>query len=181
MYLVWSKSIEGCWFSNVHKNVTEGRTDGRKDRRTDGRKDRRTDGRTGGSVTISLRPCLSRFCVSSWTLPLIPGIVYRWCQWTIFDSVIIYTWHTKVYFLPWPSIEIDIWERFKIKLYDNVMISLFRIVNFPIISSNIPGAPPYGVYISQLLRYSSACAQCSNFWTMSSCWHRIYLNKGEGI
>jgi len=26
MYQVWSKSIEGCWFYSVHKDVTEGRT-----------------------------------------------------------------------------------------------------------------------------------------------------------
>ena len=35
MHQVWSKSIEGCWFSSIHKDVTERRTD--------------------GSVTISLR------------------------------------------------------------------------------------------------------------------------------
>ena len=28
MYQVWSKSIEGCWFYSVHKDGTEGRTDG---------------------------------------------------------------------------------------------------------------------------------------------------------
>jgi hypothetical protein len=31
------------------------------------------------------------------------------------------------------------------------------IVNFPFICSNIPAAPAYGVYISQLIRYSRAC------------------------
>ena len=35
----------------------------------------------------------------------------------------------------------------------------FPIINFPFFSSNIPAAPVYGLYISQLLRYSRACAQ----------------------
>jgi hypothetical protein len=30
-------------------------------------------------------------------------------------------------------------------------------VNFPFIGSNIPAAPAYGVYISQMIRYSRAC------------------------
>jgi hypothetical protein len=30
-------------------------------------------------------------------------------------------------------------------------------VNFPFICSNIPAAPAYGVYISQLIQYSRAC------------------------
>jgi len=35
------------------------------------------------------------------------------------------------------------------------------IVNFPFICSNIPAAPAYGGYISQLIRYSRAC---SSYW-----------------
>jgi hypothetical protein len=31
------------------------------------------------------------------------------------------------------------------------------IVNFPFICSNIPAAPAYRVYLSQLIRYSKAC------------------------
>ena len=40
---------------------------------------------------------------------------------------------------------------------------IFPIVNFSFISSNIPASPAYGVYISQLVRYSRACAQYSDF------------------
>jgi hypothetical protein len=32
-----------------------------------------------------------------------------------------------------------------------------EIVNFTFICSNIPAAPAYGVYISQLIQYSRAC------------------------
>ena len=39
----------------------------------------------------------------------------------------------------------------------------FPIVNFTFISSNIPAAPAYGAYISQLIRYSYACAQNIGF------------------
>ena len=35
----------------------------------------------------------------------------------------------------------------------------FPIVNFPFFSSNIPAAPVYGLYTSQFIRYSRACAQ----------------------
>jgi len=36
-------------------------------------------------------------------------------------------------------------------------------VNFPFICSNIPEAPEYGVYISQLIRYSRACGSYQDF------------------
>jgi hypothetical protein len=37
------------------------------------------------------------------------------------------------------------------------------LFNFPFISSNIPASPAFGVYISQLIRYSRACDQYSDF------------------
>ena len=33
----------------------------------------------------------------------------------------------------------------------------FPIMNFPFICSNIPAGPAYGVYISELIRYSRTC------------------------
>ena len=41
-------------------------------------------------------------------------------------------------------------------------------------SSNIPAAPAYGDYISQLIRYSRVSEQC---WTKISCWRKSYSNK----
>ena len=38
----------------------------------------------------------------------------------------------------------------------------FLIVNFPFLS-NIPSAPAYGVYISQLIRYAGACSNYQHF------------------
>ena len=42
------------------------------------------------------------------------------------------------------------------KLYDNRDDFDFRIVNFPYICGNIPESPAYGIYISQLIRYTRA-------------------------
>ena len=39
------------------------------------------------------------------------------------------------------------------KLYDKRVAFGFHIVNFPFMSSNIPSAPAYGVYASQLILY----------------------------
>ena len=39
----------------------------------------------------------------------------------------------------------------------------FPIVNFPFLSRNIPSAPAYGVYVSQLIRYARACSNYQDF------------------
>ena len=49
------------------------------------------------------------------------------------------------------------------KLYDRPDAFGFHIVNFPFMSSNIPSAPVYGVYASQLIRYASYCSNHSDF------------------
>ena len=54
-------------------------------------------------------------------------------------------------------LEFDTKSRLRMKLYDKWDDCNFPIVNFPFRCSNIPVAPAYGVYISQLFRYSRAC------------------------
>ena len=49
------------------------------------------------------------------------------------------------------------------KLYDKRDDFTFPIVNFLVISSNIPASPEYGICISQAIRYPRACAQYSDF------------------
>jgi hypothetical protein len=49
------------------------------------------------------------------------------------------------------------------KLYDKRNYFNFFIVNFPFICSNIPTAPAYGVYISQMIRYSRSCGSYQDF------------------
>ena len=53
-------------------------------------------------------------------------------------------------------LEIDSEGRLKTKLYDKRDDLYFLIVNFPFICNNNPAAPAYGIYISQLIRYSRA-------------------------
>jgi len=47
------------------------------------------------------------------------------------------------------------------KLYDKRDDFNFPIVNYPILDSNIPSSPAYGVYMSQLIRYSKIGYHCS--------------------
>ena len=50
------------------------------------------------------------------------------------------------------------------KLYDKRDTFGFHIVNFPFMSSNIPSAPAYGVYASQLICYARCCSNYSDFY-----------------
>ena len=49
------------------------------------------------------------------------------------------------------------------RLYDKRDDFNFLIVNFPFLSSNIPSAPAYGVYVSQLIRYPRTCSNYQDF------------------
>jgi len=51
-------------------------------------------------------------------------------------------------------------------------------VNFPFICSNIPPAPVYGVYITQLIRYSRACGSFQDFLGRWLLLKRRLLNQG---
>ena len=59
------------------------------------------------------------------------------------------------------------------KLYDKHDTFGFHIVNFPFMSNNIPSAPAYGVYASQLICYARCCSNYSDFL---SC-HRAPVTK----
>ena len=48
-------------------------------------------------------------------------------------------------------------------LYDKRDDFNFPTVNFPFMGSNIPSAPAYGVYVSQLIRYARACSNYQDF------------------
>jgi hypothetical protein len=53
--------------------------------------------------------------------------------------------------------------RLRTKPYDKGDDFNFPIVNLPFICSNIPAEPAYGVYTSQLIRYSRACGSYQDF------------------
>jgi hypothetical protein len=54
----------------------------------------------------------------------------------------------------------------------------FSILNFPFICSNIPAAQVYGIYISQLIRYSRACGYYQDFLDRGMLLTRKLLNQG---
>jgi hypothetical protein len=60
-------------------------------------------------------------------------------------------------------LEIDSEWRLRTKRYDKRDDFNFPIVNFPFICSKILATPTYGVYISQLIRYSRACGSYQDF------------------
>ena len=59
------------------------------------------------------------------------------------------------------------------KLYDKRDNFDFHIVNFQFLSGNIPAAPAYGTYISQLIRY----ARCCTFYDDFSLRHSILASR----
>ena len=74
--------------------------------------------------------------------------------------------------------EIDSEGRLRTKLYDKRDDFNLSIVNFPLICSNIPAVPAYGVYISQLMRYSRACGSHQDFLDRRLLLTRNLLNQG---
>ena len=74
-------------------------------------------------------------------------------------------------------LEIDNEGRLKTKLYNKRDDFSFQIVNFPFLSSNIPEAPAYGIYISQLIRYSRACISYHDFLERGLLLTRKILNQ----
>ena len=75
-------------------------------------------------------------------------------------------------------LEIDSDGRLRTKLYDKRDDFNFPIENFPFICSSIPAAPAYGVYISQLIRYSRACGLYQKFLDRGLLLTRKLLNQG---
>jgi hypothetical protein len=75
-------------------------------------------------------------------------------------------------------LKIDSEDRLRTKLYDKRDDFNFPIVNFSFICSNIPAAPAYGVYISQMIRYSRACGSYQNFFVRWLLLTRKLLNQG---
>ena len=75
-------------------------------------------------------------------------------------------------------LEIDSEGRLRTKPYNKKDDFNFPIVNFPFICSNIPAALAYGVYISQLIRYSRACSSYQDVLDRGLLLTRKLLNQG---
>jgi hypothetical protein len=72
----------------------------------------------------------------------------------------------------------DYGGRLKTKLYDKRDDFTFLIVNFPFVSSNISVSPVYGGYISQLINYSRAYVQYSDFLDRAQLLTQKLLKQG---
>ena len=66
-------------------------------------------------------------------------------------------------------------------LYDKRDDFNFKIVNFPFLSSNIPSSPAYGVFVSQLVRYSRCSSNYLDFVKRSSNLATKLLKQGFDI
>ena len=75
-------------------------------------------------------------------------------------------------------LEINNRGRLKTKLYDKCDYFTFPIVYFPFVSTNIPAIPAYGVYISQLIRYSRVCVQYIDFLDRAQLLTQKLLTQG---
>ena len=78
-------------------------------------------------------------------------------------------------------LEIDSEGRLRTKLYDQRDYFNFHIMNIPFICSNIPAAPGYGVYISQLIQYSRTCGSYQNILDRWLLLTRKLLNPGSSL
>jgi hypothetical protein len=75
-------------------------------------------------------------------------------------------------------LEIDCEGWLRTKPYDKRDDFNFPIVNFPFICSNIPAAPAYGGYISQMIRYSRVCGSYQDFLDRGLLLTRKLLKQG---
>lgn len=64
------------------------------------------------------------------------------------------------------------------KIYDKRDDFNFNIVNFPFLDGDVPRATSYGVYISQLVRFSRACNDVNDFNERNLCITEKLLKQG---
>jgi hypothetical protein len=70
------------------------------------------------------------------------------------------------------------WYGCDFRVISNASTLNVEIVNFPFICSNMPAAPAYGVYISQLIRYYRAYGSYQDFLDRRLLLTRKLLNQG---
>ena len=64
------------------------------------------------------------------------------------------------------------------KIYDKRDDFDFDIVIFPFLDGDVPRRPSYGVYISQLIRFSRVCSHVDDFNTRNKCLTANFLKQG---
>ena len=73
---------------------------------------------------------------------------------------------------------IDSGGKLSTRFYDKRDDFDFHIVNFPLLSSNLPSSPSYGVYIVQFIRYARCCSPYSDFGYRHKCLVDQLLSQG---
>ena len=73
---------------------------------------------------------------------------------------------------------IDSGRKLLMRFYDKRDDFYFHIVNCPLLSSNMPSGPSYGVYISLLMRYARCCSHCDHFRYHHKCLVDRLLSQG---
>jgi hypothetical protein len=74
--------------------------------------------------------------------------------------------------------ELDDSGQLSTKIYDKRNDFNLKIINFPNMCSNIPASPAYDVYISQLIRYTRASSNYSDFLIRHLHLRNRLLDKG---
>ena len=64
------------------------------------------------------------------------------------------------------------------KIYDKRDDFDFDIINFPFLDGDVPRRPSYGVYISQLIRFTRVCSHVDDFNTRNKCLTAKLLKQG---
>ena len=64
------------------------------------------------------------------------------------------------------------------KIYDKRIDFDFEIVNFPFLDRDVPRSTSYGVYISQLIRFSRASSHIADFNTRNKLFTQKHLKQG---
>ena len=102
--------------------------------------------------------------------------VSKWsdCCWIMYSKLLEYKYGITY-------VEIDSEGRLRTKLYNKRDDFNFFIVKFPFIYINIPAAPAYGVYISQLIRYSRAWGSYQDFLDRGLLLSKKLLNQGFAL
>ena len=63
------------------------------------------------------------------------------------------------------------------KIYDKCGDFDFEIVNFPFLDGDVPRSTPYGIYISQLIRFARASSHVADFNTRNKLLNKLLTQK----